>query len=176
MKIEEISKGLYKIDKQSSFDQRGSFSKLFMADWIPFEVPGFKESYITQSNKNVLRGMHFQVKPMEHWKLITLLKGEIIDVVVDIRKGNSFGEVFSFSLNEESRYSILIAPGFAHGFLSLSDDTNLLYNVTTSYSKEHDKGVLWKSINFDWPVNHPIISERDKEHYSIDNYINEFET
>ncbi len=174
MEIEEVTNGLYKIKKQESLDQRGSFQKLFMDNWLSFEIPGFKETYITQSKKNVIRGMHFQVRPEEHWKLITLLKGEILDLVVDIRDGNSFGDVFSFSLNQESNFSILIAPGFAHGFLSLSDDTNLLYNVTKSYSKEHDKGLLWKSINFDWPVSNPIISERDKQHNSIDYYKNEF--
>ena len=146
-------------------DERGYFHKPFNFD--VFRENGldadFQEFYYSVSKKGVVRGMHFQIPPCDHTKLVYVSKGKILDVVLDIRKkSNTFGKYFSIEITETEGKYLYIPQGCAHGFLSLEDDTIVNYAQTTGYSKECDKGILYNSFGFDWSVENEIISERDK--------------
>lgn len=122
----------------------------------------FKEFYYSISKKNVIRGMHFQLPPFEHVKLVYVSKGRIKDVVVDIRKQSlTYGKYFSIELDEQSAKYLYISKRFAHGFLSLENGSIVNYAQTSCYSKECDSGILYNSIGFDWSIKNPIISDRD---------------
>jgi len=146
-------------------DQRGGFVKTIHADtfkqWgLDFQ---FTESFYSISKKNVLRGMHFQYPPFDHDKLVYVVKGKILDVIVDIRKGSStYGTHISIELSEENRRSVFLGKGLAHGFLSLEDDSIVEYHTTTVQNKECEGGILWNSFGMDWGINNPVMSERDK--------------
>ena len=156
--------GLYTIDFLSHVDSRGEFIKTIHASTFEkFHLDfRFQESYFSISNKNVIRGMHFQIPPDDQNKLVILVKGRIIDVVVDLRKeSKSFGKYFVIELNESKRQGIYIGKGMAHGFISLENDSILEYHTTTVYSEKNDKGIHYNSFGFNWGVDTPTISERD---------------
>jgi dTDP-4-dehydrorhamnose 3,5-epimerase/CDP-3, 6-dideoxy-D-glycero-D-glycero-4-hexulose-5-epimerase len=145
-------------------DSRGSFLKVFNEEMFKENslAINFKESYYSISKKNVLRGMHFQIPPFEHTKLVYLNHGEILDVVLDIRKtSQTYGKHFSIKLDTKKPILIYIPIGCAHGFISLTDDTIVTYMQTTVYNKECDTGILWSSFDMKWEINKPIISDRD---------------
>lgn len=156
--------GLIIIENFHQEDNRGSFTKVFsnnvfVQNGIKF-LP--KEIYYSISRKDVIRGMHFQTPPVDHSKLVFVISGSIIDVVLDIRKNSkTYGKFFSLKL-EENEESIFIPSGFAHGFKALEDNTVVVYNQTSCYSKEHDAGILWNSFKFDWEIENPIVSSRDQ--------------
>ncbi len=145
-------------------DLRGSFTKLYGKEifrglGIDMQVC---EAYYSLSRCNVIRGMHFQQPPADHGKLITLLSGSVRDVILDLRKDSpTFGKAEDILLSAEKKRALYIPPGFAHGFLSLEDNTLMLYLVSSEHQAEHDKGVRWDSFNYDWAVDKPIISPRD---------------
>ncbi|NUU99645.1 dTDP-4-dehydrorhamnose 3,5-epimerase [Marinitoga sp. 1154] len=158
--------GIYLIKTNFFKDFRGVFNKVF--NYNIFKKSGlnseFKEFFYSISQKNVIRGMHFQIPPYEHEKLVFVSNGSIIDVVVDIRKNsNNFGKFFEIKLYSEKNIAIYISKGFAHGFLSLEDNTIVNYLTTSIYSKEHDFGIKWNSFGYNWNVEHPIVSERDDQ-------------
>ena len=153
-------------------DSRGSFQKLYQESFFN-DHGGFvpKESYISKSSPNVLRGFHLQVNESAHKKLCTCLTGKILDVIVDLRKGEKFGKTFSTILDSEERNSILIPKGFGHAFLNISSvEANVLYFVETEHDPKNDTGVFWESVDFDWPVKDPILSDRDKLHKPIGDF------
>lgn len=145
-------------------DSRGGFQKLFNYDFFQANglETGFKEFYFSVSHKDVIRGMHFQLPPYDHAKLVYVSHGEIIDVVVDIRKQSAtYGQCFSITLDDTLGRYLYIPRGFAHGFRSLQDGTIVNYAQTSCYSKEHDCGIAYDSIGFDWGIDNPIVSGRD---------------
>ena len=153
-------------------DSRGSFQKLYQSSFFK-DHGGFipKESYISKSKPNVLRGFHLQVNESAHKKLCTCLTGKILDVIVDLRKGENFGKTFSTILDSEEKNSIFIPIGFGHAFLNISnEEANVLYFVETEHDPKNDTGVLWNSVNFDWPIKEPILSDRDKLHKPIQDF------
>jgi len=116
------------------------------------------------SKKNVLRGLHFQLPPHDQGKLVRVIKGAVIDVAVDIRKQSpTYGKYIMVELNEENKYQFWIPSGFAHGFLSLADETIFSYKCTNHYNKESESGLLWddKDLNIQWNIENPIVSEKD---------------
>ncbi len=157
-------KGLKLINFFNPIDSRGKFVKFYNETTFQLNNLNFdlKEAYYSVSKKNVIRGMHFQIPPLSHKKIVFVSKGNIIDVVLDIRKESpTFGQAFSAQLNAEDNIAIFIPKGFAHGFLSLGDDTIVNYLQTSEYSQEHDQGILWNSFSFEWGIEKPIISQRD---------------
>jgi len=146
-------------------DQRGSFVKTYHIDafreaGIPFVA---REEFFSTSRKDVVRGMHFQMPPEAHDKLVYCPVGAVLDVVIDLRKSSrTFGKTFSRELSAKNREMLFIPIGFAHGFLSLADDTMMVYQTSTVHSPANDAGILWNSIGFEWPVKNPILSTRDK--------------
>ena len=153
-------------------DNRGSFQKLFQQSWFSeFQDFSPKESYISNSKPNVLRGFHLQVNESSHRKLCSCLKGKVLDVIVDLRVGINFGKTYSTVLDSKKHNAIFIPKGYGHAFLNISkEDADVIYFVETEHNQNHDVGVLWNSVNFEWPINEPILSERDKLHPSIKNF------
>jgi len=165
----------YLIHNNRFTDHRGDFVKTFhFESFNKVKHLNFKEQFFTSSKKNVIRGIHFQTPPHDHYKLVTCLSGVILDVVVDLRqKSSTYKKIFSVELSANKTNSILIPNGIGHGFLSLTKSI-VLYNTTTSHKPKYDKGILWSSINFRWPVNRPVVSKRDIKFPSIDILINPF--
>jgi dTDP-4-dehydrorhamnose 3,5-epimerase len=155
--------GVLLLDNFVSRDERGLFVKTFHA--VQFQTGGiatkFRESYYSVSQRGVLRGMHFQLPPYEHDKLVYVTEGEILDVIVDLRRASpTFGQHIAVTLPAYTQ-SIYIPKGCAHGFLTLSDSATVVYNVTSEYEPNADAGVHWDSFGFEWPISQPIISDRD---------------
>ncbi len=157
--------GMILIEAQKFGDNRGSLSESYKApEFLENGIPAFNQDIISISKKNVIRGLHYQLEPMEQGKLVRVLKGRIFDVGVDIRRGSPhFGKWHGEELSEENSRILWIPKGFAHGFSALEDDSVVFYKTTKIYSKEHERGIAWNDsdINIAWPVKEPVISERD---------------
>lgn len=149
-------------------DTRGFFlesykSSSFGHHGIPSQF--FQDNH-SRSSKNVLRGLHFQSPPMDQGKLVRVIRGSVLDVIVDIRKSSStFGHHLKVVLTDQNKNIFWVPPGFAHGFLTLEDDTDFLYKVTNEYSKAHEGGILFNgpSLGIDWgiDVKDAIVSDKD---------------
>lgn len=121
------------------------------------------EEFFSTSKKNVIRGMHFQLPPDDHAKLVYCIRGSVMDVLVDLRKNSpTYGQTASAVLSLENHHQYYIPSGVAHGFAALEDDSVMVYKTTTVHSPESDAGIRWDSFGFDWRVSNPIISDRDK--------------
>lgn len=163
--VETKLKGVYIIKNKISKDVRGEFAKIYNKEI--FEQLNlcidFREQYYSISNKNVIRGMHFQTPPYEHEKLVHVPKGAVQDVIVDLRKtSTTYGEYVCIELSDKNRESVYIPKGCAHGFKAIVDGTITLYNVASIYNNSCDSGIKWDSFGFNWNIDQPIISERDK--------------
>lgn len=158
-----------KFSSKQYFDNRGSFVKFFFE--FDFHT---KEIFYTKSKKNTVRGMHFQSPPFEQNKIVHVVKGEIIDVLLDIRLGSdTYGKYFVYNI-KEGEESLYVPKGFAHGFTSKSENTVVLYLVDSEYNKEHDIGIKYNSFGYDWEVKDPIISDRDQYHQKFEDYKSPF--
>ena len=165
--------------KNSIFqDNRGCFYKAFNRElFAKNELDAdFKESYYSVSHKNVIRGMHFQTPPFDHTKLVYVNQGTILDVILDLRKTSpTYGHSASFDLNAQNGQALYIPKGMAHGFCAKEDNTIVNYLQTSVYSKDNDSGILFNSFNFDWQIDHPIVSERDLSFISFQQFKSPFE-
>ncbi len=162
--FESILNGAYIITLPAFYDDRGSFVKTFHDTTLKEHGINFqlKESYFSFSKKDVIRGMHFQLPPHHHAKVVFCPHGAIEDVIVDLRRDSpTYGQYAATVLSAENHKAYYIPKGFAHGFKSLTDDAITYYLVSSEYSKEHDTGVLYNSFGHVWNVENPIISERD---------------
>ena len=109
--------------------------------------------------------MHYQINKEDNFKLVTCIKGRVLDVIVDIRPNSPcYNQPFSLELSEDNCLALLIGKGYAHGFLTLSEESWMLYATSSVHCKTMDRGILWSSIAFKWPNDSPIISERDSLH------------
>ncbi len=156
--------GLKLIHLKKIKDLRGSFTKVFNEDIFVENglVTDFKESYYSVSMKNVIRGMHFQIPPHEHTKLVYVNQGSILDVILDIRKKSvTFGQYYKIEISTKDPILIYIPTGCAHGFLSLENNTMVTYLQTSCYNRLSDMGIKYNSFGMDWGNKSPIISERD---------------
>lgn len=158
--------GCYEFRPKVQEDPRGRFVKVFHRGEFEkhnLEVE-FAEEYYSYSKKGVIRGMHFQSPPCDHVKLVYCPFGEVFDVVVDLRLGSpTYGQARSINLNARAANYIYIPKGIAHGFCVKSDSAILVYKLSSTYSPEHDSGLLWSSVEVDWPEKNPTISERDQK-------------
>jgi len=165
MKIHsELLPGVFVLEPRVVVDCRGNFVKTYHKPefnrlGIDYEV---EEEFYSTSAKNVIRGMHFQTPPHDAVKLVYCINGSVLDVIVDLRKTSpTFGSSKSIKLSDANHLILMIPSGFAHGFLSLEDDTVMVYKASFVYAPDHDTGIRWDSFGFDWPVQNPITSERD---------------
>ena len=129
---------------------------------------------ISQSKKNVIRGLHLQ-KKFQQDKLVSVIKGKIFDVVVDLRKrSKTFGKHYSITLSEKNSTSLFIPAGFAHGFCGLNNDNLVFYGLTNYRSKKHEVGILWndKTLKIRWPTTKPIVSKQDKNNITFKKFNN----
>tara|TARA_B110000977_G_scaffold39796_1_gene53466 strand:+ start:531 stop:1076 length:546 start_codon:yes stop_codon:yes gene_type:complete len=167
--IETKIKDLYILDPRVFGDDRGYFFESFNSQTFQ-ELIGEEVEFVqdnqSMSGENILRGLHFQNPPFAQGKLVRVIKGEVIDVAVDIRKDSpTYGEHVSVRLSGENNRMFWIPPGFAHGFSSLEEGTIFSYKCTNYYSKESEGSVAWDDpeLNINWGVENPIISEKDQE-------------
>ena len=174
MKIKKTKfKGLVILNGVRHQDKRGYLRELVVEKLIK---KNFKFQITSFSKKNVLRGLHFQVKKPQG-KLISVIRGEIFDVAVDLRKNSkTFGKHFSIKLNEKNCTSIFIPPGFAHGFLTLKKENIVCYSCTEYRSPNDERSLKYNDdkLKIKWPVKKPIISTKDKKAKNLDLLIKEF--
>ena len=173
MKVTESGiKGAYTIEPDVYIDDRGFFMETFHIEryrkllGINFD---FVQDNISRSSKNVLRGMHFQ-RNYPQGKIVKASRGEILDVIVDLRKDSpTYGTWESFKLSEQNKLQVWIPPGLAHGFLVMSDSADFEYKCTEYYHPEDQNCLMWNDpeVAIDWPINDPILSEQDKRGLSL---------
>lgn len=126
-----------------------------------------QDNHSLSAEAGVLRGMHYQLSPKAQTKLIRVISGSIYDVILDIRQDSpTFGQWQGFILSDANKRQLLVPQGFAHGFCTLAANTQVIYKVDEYYSPEHDRGIAWNdsSLNIDWPVSDPILSDKDTRH------------
>ncbi|URZ15998.1 dTDP-4-dehydrorhamnose 3,5-epimerase [Clostridium felsineum] len=167
-------RGVYIIEIEPVEDERGFFAR----SWCKEELDKYNlDSNLVQCNisfnkkKGTLRGMHFQKKPHEEVKIVRCTKGSIYDVVVDIRKDSeTYMKCISVELSDKNRKMIYIPKGFAHGFQTLEDNTEVFYQMSEFYHPECASGIKWdsKNINIQWPIKEKIISVKDKEYNDLE--------
>lgn len=149
-------------------DSRGYFFESFRDDFFRHidSSVSFVQDNQSLSQKNTLRGLHFQKPPHAQGKLVRVIKGSVLDVVVDVRtESPSFGHHFKVVLSEENFRAMFIPAGFAHGFLTLEDQTIFSYKCSDYYYPETEGGLAWDcpELNIDWGLDHPILSDKDTQ-------------
>lgn len=180
MQFEKLPiEGLILIKPDVFSDERGYFFESFHLK--KFEEAGLHFHFIQDneslSKKNVLRGLHFQNPPHEQGKLVRVMQGALLDVVVDLRTNSAaYGNHIKVELNDENHFMLWIPAGFAHGFLSLKDNTVFCYQCTGFYNKLSDNGILWndKDLNIDWGIDRPIVSAKDQNLISFKDFKSPF--
>ena len=168
---------VFLIENLLFMDNRGSFLKVFNEKFINENNINFqiKEVYFSISKKNVIRGIHFQLPPYQHAKLVYVPHGSIIDVVLELRKSSPYyGKFISVELSDKNNKSIYIPEGCGHGFVSLEDDSIVTYLQTSLHNSKYDGGIKWNSFGMNWHVDEPIISERDKNFSSFNGFNSPF--
>ena len=172
--------GVYEISLCPNEDQRGFFMRTY--DINIFKKLGIDKKWVQGNHsrseqKGIIRGLHFQFPPYAETKLVRCIKGSIQDVFVDLRKGSkTFGLWDSIELSEENKKMILIPEGFAHGFCTLTNESEILYKVDNFYSPDHEGGLLWndKSLKIDWQSATPFLSEKDKQNLTFQEFIEKY--
>lgn len=163
-------KGAFLIDLEQKEDERGFFARLFCAK--EFGERGLETQFQQVNNSasqfaGTLRGMHYQLPPHEEVKIVRCIQGSLYDVILDLRPhSGTYGHHFGYILSEKNRTMMYVPKGFAHGFLTLEPNSELLYLVSTPYSKEHERGIRFDDPTFAiaWPTPPKHISERDQQH------------
>jgi dTDP-4-dehydrorhamnose 3,5-epimerase len=160
-------------------DERGYFFESFNKKKL--EDIGINDSFVQDnqslSNKNVLRGLHFQAPPYAQGKLVRVIKGSVLDVAVDIRKeSTTYGKHFSVILSEQNKKMFWIPPGFAHGFLTLEDQTIFSYKCSGDYNPSSEGSLLWNDpqLKIEWNIAQPIVSPKDQEAQSFKSFKSPF--
>ena len=164
--------GILLIEPQLHTDDRGFFVESFEQE--RYRDLGISEDFIqdnhSRSMKNVLRGMHF-TKCRPQAQIVTVIRGRVFDVVVDIRKrSQTFGQWFGVELSDDGTRPVYMPHGFAHGFYVLSDWADVHYKVSQRYDPTDDGGLIWNDgqVKIDWPTRYPFVSERDLNHQKLE--------
>ena len=159
--------GLLVIKPDVFEDQRGYFFESYNEE--KFRRLGIDVKFVqdneSKSGKGVLRGLHFQVPPYEQGKLVRVVKGAVLDVAVDLRRSSpTYGQWASIQLSEKNKWMYWIPAGFAHGFLTLEEETVFFYKCTQVYNKESERGIFWNDpdLGIKWGTDQPLVSEKDK--------------
>jgi len=172
--------GVFLIKPQIFKDQRGYFFESFNSKEF-HKATGLDVQFVQDnqslSSKNVLRGLHFQHPPFAQAKLVSVIKGEVLDVIVDIRKGSdTYGKYIAEYLNEENRHQLYIPEGMAHGFLTIKDDTIFAYKCSNYYHKNSEDGIIWNDSNLkiDWNIKNPLVSKKDQIAKNFTSFVSPF--
>lgn len=171
-------KGVFEITLSPHIDSRGFFMRTF--DENLFEQAGIGRKWVQENHsrseqKGIIRGLHFQLPPFSETKLVRCIKGAILDVFVDLRKDSTtFGQWDSIELSYDNKKMILIPRGFAHGFCTMTNESEVQYKVDNYYHKETERGLLWndKELQIEWPTQNPILSEKDKHNMTFKDFKN----
>jgi len=169
MKIKTKFKDLFLVQQNRFLDNRGYFKELIEEYKLNLKFPFVVMSF---SKKNVIRGLHIQTKNSQG-KLLSVIKGKIFDVALDLRKNSkTYGKYFSCILSEKNSKSIYIPPGFAHGFCGLDKENYVIYSCTKYRNSRTEVGIKFDDpfLNIKWPVKKPIISKKDKKNFSFTEY------
>ena len=165
-----FNNSIYIIKNNVYRDKRGFFYESY--NKINFYSIGIKLNFIQDNHSfsdkiGTLRGLHFQTKPFEQAKLLSVIKGKVLDVVIDIRPNSKyFGKYKSFIISDKNKFQIFISKGFAHGFITLEKNTEITYKVSNYYSKQHERTIYWNdpNLNINWKYNKKIlISKKDRD-------------
>ena len=181
-KIETEIKSLLIIEPKIFEDSRGFFMESY--NYNTFKELGidnvFVQDNISKSSKGVLRGLHFQKNEYAQAKLVYVLRGAVLDIIVDLRKDSeTFGKYEAVELNDKNKRMLFIPRGFAHGFLTLEDDTEFIYKCDNFYNPKSEVGIIWNDtdLNIDWNLDkynikeeELIISEKDKKNITFEEY------
>jgi dTDP-4-dehydrorhamnose 3,5-epimerase len=167
-------KDAFLIELEKKGDDRGFFARFFCTD--EFAKQGLDAAFVQVNNslsreKGTLRGLHYQLPPFQETKIVRCIRGSLYDVILDLRPGSAtFGHHFGAVLSSENRLMMYVPKGFAHGFFTLEPDSEVLYLVSTKYSKEKERGIRWNDPKFNiaWPDQPLIISERDANQPDFD--------
>lgn len=174
---ETLIPGFYEVQPRIFDDTRGRFVKVFHHhEFAKLDLETcFSEEYYSHSHRGVIRGMHFQKPPSEHVKVVYCVHGDVQDVVLDLRIGSpTYGKAVAITLSAQQGNFIYIPKGLAHGFCATSETATLVYKVSTVYDPQTDAGVLWNSFGHNWPTTEPVISERDANFMSLDEFESQF--
>ena len=172
--------GVYLIKPEIFKDERGSFFESFNQKIFEKETNqklNFVQDNQSNSAKNILRGLHFQKPPHAQAKLVRVIKGSVLDVVVDLRKeSKTYGEYILEELSEYNNHQLFIPVGMAHGFLTLEDDTIFSYKCSEFYFKESEDSIIWNdsSIGIKWPDIIPLLSKKDQNAKKFSSFISPF--
>lgn len=173
--------GLHILETRKFHDERGYFFESFNLKKFQEQIGKkveFVQDNISVSTKNVLRGLHFQAPPFAQGKLVSVVKGSVLDVAVDLRKNSpTYGEYLSVQLSAENGLQFWIPAGFAHGFLALEENTMFSYKCTNYYHPQSEKSLRWNDpqLAIEWGIEHPIISTKDAECDLFSNFVTPFE-
>jgi dTDP-4-dehydrorhamnose 3,5-epimerase len=170
-------KGIYIVIPEPFMDERGFFMRTY--DDRVFDKYGISRKWVQENHsrsekRGIIRGLHFQMPPFTETKLVRCIKGAIQDVFVDLRKNSStIGKWHSIELSEENKKMVLIPKGFAHGFCTLTEESEVLYKVDNYYNKDMERGIIWndKDLNIYWQVDKPILSEKDEYNQTFKDFI-----
>jgi dTDP-4-dehydrorhamnose 3,5-epimerase len=170
---------LFLITAKAFEDPRGFFMETHKQS--EFAANGISQSFVqgnfSRSSYGVLRGLHYQLSPKAQGKLVNVIRGEIFDVAVDMRRGSpSFAKWVGVKISAEDFQLIYVPAGFAHGFCVVSDEADVAYMVTEEYAPEADRGIAWNdpALGIAWPVEDPILSKKDSELPGLDDGENNF--
>lgn len=174
--LTELLPGCFLIQPTKLEDRRGYFVKtyheeLFTQRGINMKI---REEFYSVSRKDVLRGMHFQLPPHACEKLVSCPQGAVRDVLLDLRSGDGYGKVASTELSGENGNIVFIPKGVAHGFISLRDQSLMMYKTSEVHCPTCDCGIHWDSFGFDWGINQPCLSDRDQKHDFFNNFKTRF--
>ena len=174
--VDELLPGACLVRLNRFSDRRGDLIKTYMRS--VFEASGirfdFREEYYSISSKDVIRGLHFQLPPHDHDKLVYCPVGAIEDVLLDLRTGPGYGKFRSVMLSEDEPTVVVVPKGVAHGFRSLTDRSFVVSKASTEYAPEYDMGIRWDSFGFDWRCEAPILSDRDLRHQAFADFVSPF--
>jgi dTDP-4-dehydrorhamnose 3,5-epimerase len=166
--------GTYVVDMERLPDERGFFARSYCADEFAARGlgPELRQCSVSyNARKGTLRGMHYQVAPHEEHKLVRCTAGAIFDAIVDVRTTSpTYRRWFGTELTADNRRSLFIPPGFAHGFVCLTDDTEVYYMISVAHAPKYSRGVRWNDPAFgiEWPLPPAVISERDASYPLLD--------
>jgi dTDP-4-dehydrorhamnose 3,5-epimerase len=158
-------------------DERGSFVKTYhRSEFETLDLTtDWNEEYYSVSRRGVVRGLHFQLPPHDHAKIVYCTVGEVLDAILDLRVGSPmYGRHQLFSLSADRANMIYIPKGCAHGFYTVSETATMMYKVGTEYAPEADSGVLWNSARISWPSDTPVLSDRDLRLTPMSSFISPF--
>lgn len=170
--IQELLPGCFLLKPKKLTDHRGYFVKtyheeLYTALGVRLDI---REEFYSVSQKGVIRGMHFQNPPHDHEKLVFCTQGAVLDVLLDLRRGDGYGHTASIELSGDNNLILYIPKGIAHGFLALQDDSLMFYKTSTVHAPAFDCGIRWDSFGFDWGIAQPVLSGRDETHPLFNHY------